>query len=292
MRFLYFASSVAVIFSFKSLAGLPQRPAPDPKWIGFELGSESALPIVKARLNRSEGYRLALDFSVPDVLLDEFLVAGTGMELLEKGETETIDYYGRKEKVPVKYLDTLEVGGMARQGIRTLVIRGDDLGSKQGIPVYGRIGRTFLDPFRLTVHYPRKLLLLEPSPEGDLPVGGVAFQDEGKFISVDVELNGTATGRLVIDPNATFTMLDKKWAEKSGLVKKGSDRLEIATFRLGDFAARRVPALLDNMRKLPYGKGRKERPAGVIGASLLRDTAVTYDFLRRMVWFRPAGGSP
>jgi hypothetical protein len=43
-----------------------------------------------------------------------------------------------------------------------------------------------------------------------------------------------------------------------------------------------VPAILENAKKWPY----EPRPVGVIGASLLREGAVTYDFPRGLVWLR------
>jgi hypothetical protein len=244
--------------------------------------SESAIPIVGARLNRGDAYRLALDISVADVLLDEFLVEGTGMKLVSKGETTEIEYYGSKEEVPVGYLDTLEVGGVARRGVRTLLIQGDDIGARDGVPTYGRIGASFFEPFRLTVHYPRKLLYLEPSPEGEVPPGGVGFRFEERYMTVEAEVNGSVVGRFIIDPAASITVLDKKWANKNGLAQKDAHRLDLASLKVGDFTAQNVAAILEDIKKMPY----KSRPAGVIGASLLETTAVTYDFPRSLVWLR------
>lgn len=283
-RFLVVAAMLAVSLA-SVMAGGGQGPASKPKWTPFETASESAIPIVGARLNRGEAYRLALDISVSEVMLDEFLVDGTGMKLEKKGETTEIEYYGKKEKVPVAYLETLEVGGVARRGIRTLLIKGDDLGARDGMPTYGRIGASFLEPFRLTVHYPRKLFYLEPSPDGDVPPGGAGFSIEEHYVTVDAEVNDSLVGRFVIDPAASITMLDKKWARKNGLAEKDAHRVDLASFRLGDFTVRNVAAILADMKKMPY----KSRPVGVIGASLLETTAVTYDFPRSLVWLRLVG---
>jgi hypothetical protein len=259
-----------------------QGSASQSKWTPFETAADSLIPIVGARLNRGEAYRLALDINVSEVMLDEFLVDGTGMKLEQQGETTEIEYYGSKEKVPVAYLETLEVGGVARNGIRTLLIRGDDIGARDGMPTYGRIGTNFLEPLRLTIHYPRKLFYLEPSPEGEVPPGGVGFSIEEKYLTVDAEVNGSLVGRFVIDPAASITMLDEKWARKNGLAEKDAHRVDLASFRLGDFTAQNVAAILENMKKMPY----KNRPVGVIGASLLETTAVTFDFPRSLVWLR------
>jgi hypothetical protein len=228
---------------------------------------------------------MALDFNIPDIVLDEFLVVGTGMKLAGEGESTTIDYYGSKEKVPVVYLETLEVGGVARRRIRTLLIQGDDLGARDGVPTYGRMGASFLEPFRLTVHYPRKLFLLEPSPDGEVPSGGAEFVIEKRYLTVDAEINGSVVGRFVIDPGTSVTMLDKKWARKNKLAEKDAHRVDMTSLRVGDFTAQRVPAILEDLKKMPY----KNHPAGVIGASLLETTAVTYDFPRRLVWLRLIG---
>jgi hypothetical protein len=282
------ATAIAAIALASMTSRGGQETESQPKWTRFEAASDMAIPIVGVRLNRSQGFRMALDFNIPDIVLDEFLVVGTGMKLVGEGETTTIDYYGSKEKVPVVYLDTLEVGGVVRRGIRTLLIQGDDIGARDGMPTYGRLGTGFLEPFRLTVHYPRKLFLLEPSPEGEVPPGGAEFSIEERYLTVDAEVNGTLEGRFVIDPGASLTTLDRKWARKNRLADEDAHRVDMGSFRVGGFTARQVPAILEDLKKMPY----KNRPVGVIGASLLELASVTYDFPRRLVWLQVIGDSP
>ncbi len=258
------------------------------RWIPFETTSQSALPIVAARLNGSEGYRLVLDTSVREVLLDIFLIEGTGIELLSEGEEAVIDFYGTEETVPVAYLESLHLGGVERRVVRTLIIKGDDITSREGIPSYGRIGRDFLEPFRLTVHYPRKLLLLEPSPEDEVPPSGAAFEFADRALSVSARVNGTIEGRFIIDPAASVTMVDRKWAQREGLVKDDEQMAELSSLQIGEFVVNQVAARLGEMKRLPDG----DRSAGIIGATLLRRLAVTYDFPRSLVWLRHVGKSP
>ncbi len=253
-----------------------------PQWTNFESIPQSGIPIVYAQLNHGQEYRMAVDLSMKDVLLDEFIVVGAGMELKDLGETQEIDFYGDKEDVAVSYLDSLAVGGLEKRGVKTLVIRGDDLGSAAGMPIYGRIGSDFFEAFRLTVFYPRDLLLIERSPQDDVPPGGAPFQIEERALSVEVVINGSLTERFVLDPSSSMTMLDKNWATKQGLAKKGDHRVDLASLQVGGFQIREVPAILENPKKWPYA----HRPVGVIGASLLREGAVTYDFPRGLVWLR------
>lgn len=266
--------------SFISMAR--QESPSKPQWVTYESIPQSGIPIVYARLNGGEGYRMAVDLSTKDVLLDEFIVAGAGMELESRGETQEIDFYGDKEKVPVNYLDSLMLGSAIKRAVKTLIIRGDDLGSATGIPIYGRIGTDFFESFRLTVFYPRKMLLVEPSPQDEVPPGGAEFRIEERALSVEVVINGSLTERFILDPGASMTMLDKKWARKNGLVEKDDHRVDLTSLRIGDFQSREVPAILENAKKWPY----EPRPVGVIGASLLREGAITYDFPRKLVWLR------
>jgi hypothetical protein len=270
------------VFTAPLVSLVGQQRAPNPQWVTYESIPQSGIPIVYAKLNGGEGYRMAVDLSLKDVLLDEFIVAGAGMELESRGETQEIDFYGDKEKVPVNYLDSLVLGSAVKRVVKTLIIRGDDLGAATGIPVYGRIGTDFFESFRLTVYYPRKMLLVEPSPQDEVPPGAASFQIEKRALSVEVVVNGSLTERFVLDPGASLTMLDKKWASKQGLVEKNDHRVDLASIEIGGFRAQAVPAILENAKKWPY----EPRPVGVIGASLLREGAVTYDFPRKLVWLR------
>jgi hypothetical protein len=265
----------------------PATPAPN--WIPFEYPSGSALPIVDVRINGRQAQPMVIDYSVREVLLDTLLVAATGMKLSNQGETVQIEYYGSKEKVSVAYLDTVEVGRVGRQGVRTLLIElGDDIGVRDGLRAYGRVGLEFLEPFRLTVHYPRKLLLLEPSPEGEIPDGSATFERGERALAVDVLVNESILGRFVLDPSASVVAIDKKWAQKIGLVDGKAQDVLLSSLRVGSFTAGEVRARLSEMKKLPYGG----KPQGVIGSSLLRELSVTYDFPRSLVWLRRGEGGP
>ena len=65
------------------------------EWIPFELIDQSALPIVRAKLNRSEAYRLILDPSFEEIVLDMTIVAGRNMAILNSENKVEIDYYGK-----------------------------------------------------------------------------------------------------------------------------------------------------------------------------------------------------
>jgi hypothetical protein len=157
-------------------------PAKKAQWIGFETIDQSALPIVRVKLNGSGGHRLVIDPNFKDFVLDSLVVDGSGLKLASQGQAE-IDYYGKKEKVPVVVLDELKVGELAFPLVRTLLIEGEDGTGMGGLRSYGRIGRDLLEPLRLTIHYPRRLLYLESSPD-EVPAGGVQFESSGRFLMV------------------------------------------------------------------------------------------------------------
>lgn len=263
------------------------------EWIKFETIDQSALPIVRSRLNGMGPHRLVIDVSFKELALDTIIVEGSGMELLSRGEEEEIDYYGTKEKVKVAYLQTLELGGATFQLVRTLLIEGEDATGMGGLRSYGRIGRDVLETLRLTVHYPRRLLLLEPSPS-EVPPGGVTYTSAGRFLLIpvrferegapqndevdddDVEVN------LVLDAGTSNTVLDRRWAADMGFAEKKASQTVIPNFVVGAFSTEDLPVLLGEMHELPYDG----QPVGVIGADLLNRISVSYDFARDLVWLK------
>ncbi len=258
-----------------------------PSWISFEMIPNLAVPIVPVRVNGSEGFPLLIDPSIPDVLLDGFLIEGSGMQLASREETQEIEYLGEKEELPVVYLETLEIGNVGIRGVRALVFEGDNITRADGYPTYGRIGRTFLNPFRLTIHYPREVLLLEPSPEGpDVPAGGVFFEEGLTTINVEVIINGSISAYFVVDATAPINFLDSKWAHEQGLAEKKAAGVELGKLTVGGFTTEKVSFQLGDMDKLPY----PGLPVGVLGAPLLRHLSVTYDFPRGLLWLRPVEG--
>ena len=256
------------------------------EWIEFETIDQSALPIVRSRLNGMGPHRLVIDVSFKELALDTIIVEGAGMQLVSRGEEEEIDYYGRKEKVPVAYLQTLELGGAKFQLVRTLLIEGEDATGMGGLRSYGRIGRDVLEPLRMTVHYPRRLLLLEPSPS-EVPPGGVTYTSAGRFLLVPVRLEREGAMEevevnFVLDAGTSSTVLDRRWAADTGFAEKKASHTVIPKLRVGDFSTEGMPVLLGEMHELPYDG----QPVGVIGADLLNRISVSYDFARDLVWLK------
>lgn len=253
------------------------------EWLKFEMIESSALPIVRTNVNGMGDHRLVLDVGFNDLLLDTLLVDGSGMKLVDRGEVQQISYYGKKETVSVSYVPTLEIGKAKFELVRTLLIDGEDGTGSGGIRSYGRIGRDILEPLRLTIYYPRQLLLLEASPESEVPSGGVSFTSEGRFIYVPVNLKTDDTlheATFVLDPGTSGSVLDRRWAADVNLAGKKDPEVSIGVVEIGGFRRERVPMLLGDMPALPYDGN----PAGVIGADILRTISVTYDFARDLVW--------
>ena len=265
-------------------------------WIPFETIDQSALPIVRVSLNGISGQRLLLDFGFEDMLLDSLLVDGAGLELGSRNESQTIDFYGQKENVPVRYVQSLVVGRAEFQSVRTLLVDGDDATSVGGIRSYGRTGRAIFEPLRVTIHYPRQLLLLEESPADEVPDGSVSFRTDDRFMLVSIRVLGTggelATGEealFIVDPGTSNSVLDKRWADKAKLPTSDSGSHAIApTIEIGGFQQEEMPFLLGEMRELPY----QLDAVGVLGADLLAELSLTYDFARDLVWFTQVEKGP
>jgi hypothetical protein len=277
------------VLALSASGDLPAQTAPpaSPQWIRFETIDQSALPIVRVKLNGSGGHRVVIDPSFNDFVLDTLVVDGSGLQLASQGQVQ-IDYYGKKEKVPVVLLEELKVGELAFPMVRTLLIEGEDGTGMGGLRSYGRIGRDLLEHFRLTIHYPRRLLYLESSP-AEVPEGGASFESSGRFLVVPVALSGEGAAaaveevRFILDAGTSGTVLDKKWAVEKGFAPKGANGVEIASLRVGAFEAKKLPVALGVMKELPYGG----TAVGVIGADLLLSLSVTYDFSRDLIWLVP-----
>ena len=276
---------LAVSASFDLLA--QTTPVGKAQWIGFETIDQSALPIVRVKLNGSGGHRMVIDPNFNDFVLDSLVVDGSGLKLASQGQAE-IDYYGKKERVPVVVLDELKVGELAFPLVRTLLVEGEDGTGMGGLRSYGRIGRDLLEPLRLTIHYPRRLLYLDSSPD-EVPAGGVPFESSGRFLLVPVVLaregavESVEEVRFILDAGTSGTVLDKKWAAEKGFAPKGANGAEISSLRVGAFEAKKLPVMLGVMKELPYGG----TAVGVIGADLLLGLSVTYYFPRDLIWLVP-----
>jgi hypothetical protein len=251
-------------------------------WMAFETIDQSALPILRVRLNGSGPYRIVLDVSFNDFVLDTTIVDGSGLKLASQGEIANIEYYGKKERVPVAVLDQLGLGELSFPMVRTLLVEGEDGTGMGGLRSYGRIGRDLLESARLTINYPRRLMLLEPSPEGEVPAGSATFESSGRFLLLPVSLTGASARevRLVVDAGTSSTVVDRKWAAENGFAVKGATSAVIPSVRVGGFERENLPVLLGAMKELPYGGDA----VGVIGADLLLGLSVTYDFSRDLVW--------
>ena len=253
-------------------------------WVSFETIDQSALPIIRAKLNGSGGYRIVLDVGFNDFLLDTLLVDGSGLKLAGQGET-TIDFYGKKEEVPVAVLDELSIGDLKFRTVRTLLVEGEDGTGHGGLRSYGRIGRDLLKPLRLTVNYPRRLLYLEPSP-AEVPAGSSLLHAAGRFLLVSARVsadNLDVEVPFVVDCGTSNTVVDKKWAQKNGLAGKNAPGATLKGLKIGGFEEADVPVLLGVMKELPY----EGDAVGVIGADLLLRLSVTYDFARDLIWLVP-----
>jgi hypothetical protein len=255
------------------------------KWTPFETIDQSALPIVRVGLNGSgPHHRLVLDVGFNDFILDTTLVAGLGLELVSRNEVATIDFYGREERVPVGYLEELALGGAQFRMVRTLLVEGEDGTGSGGLRSYGRIGRDVLEPLRMTVHYPRRLLYMEPSPADEVPDGGVEYRSEGRSLVIPVSFfseNRSVDASLVLDASSPMNLLDHKWAVREGLAEKNQSQARVPELSVGSFRTEQVPFFLGEMKDLPY----EGKPVGVIGADLVRALSVTYDFSRDLLWF-------
>lgn len=272
---------------FASLASVPfPALAQTSEWIGFETTDQSALPIIRASLNGSEGHRLVMDVSFLDNVLDNTIVAGSGMELASRNEEKTIDYYGRSESVPVAYLTRLSIGDVLFQTVPVLIVEGDDSTVLGGIRSYGRIGRETIKQLRLTIHYPRRLMLFDASPEDIIPPNGESFDAEKRFIELQVSIatpEGVREIPFVYDAGSSTTVLDRRWAAKTGLSKRSSASATLDSLRVGNVHKKEFRIALGDMRELPYPGD----PLGIIGTDLIRELSVTFDFPRSMIWLQP-----
>lgn len=286
MKLLPKAVVLLVVMLVSGASSAPELHAQE--WIKFELIESSALPIIRAKINGMGHQRLVLDVGFNDLLLDTLLVDGAGMKLVDNNEVQEIGYYGKEETVPVAYVQSLELGQAKFELVRTLLIEGEDGTGSGGLRSYGRVGRDILEPLRVTVHYPRQLLLLELSPDEEVPHGGATYSTEGRFIYVPVRLEkegGFEDATFVLDPGTSGSVLDRKWADDTGLADEKDPQTTLAAVEIGGFRREQVPILLADMHALPYDGN----PAGVIGSDVLLTISITYDFARGLVWLTELG---
>jgi hypothetical protein len=228
-------------------------------WLVFEIIEQSDLPIVRARLNDSDGHCLVLDVGVNALIPDMTIVDGMGLKLANAGGVESIDLYGEAEQVPVAFLQELKFGDASFEMVKMLLVEGEDGTESGGLRSYGRIERDILEPLRMTVHYPRKLFFMEPAPQSDISPGGVFYETAGRFLLVPVRLEQEGVQhevRFVLDVGTSSSLVARKWAEEEGLAEKKAAQAVVMALEVGGFRAVGAALLLGSMNELPYRANR------------------------------------
>ena len=80
--------------------------------------------------------------------------------------------------------------------------------------------------------------MLEPSPEQEVPKGGVLFTSAGRFLLVPARLLGAIgymEGDFVLDTNSSTSLLDRKWAMENQLASKQVREVQLDNFEVGGF---------------------------------------------------------
>ncbi|MBI4534424.1 MAG: aspartyl protease family protein, partial [Candidatus Melainabacteria bacterium] len=121
----------------------------------------------------------------------------------------------------------------------------------------------------------------------------VPFEYIGNAILVKVRLNGTTDYKFIVDTGASQTVLDKAVASSMGpysssslSITAGSKAIPLSyttlqSLSVGDVVLNNIPALVSDLSA--FVKTLGERPAGLIGANILRRFLVTIDFADKKI---------
>lgn len=119
----------------------------------------------------------------------------------------------------------------------------------------------------------------------------IPFEYLGNEIVVSVRLNSNTEAKFIVDTGASQTVLDKQFAHMSGPVTAAPFNVtagakavplnitRISQLSLGDVQLHDVPALVTDLSSFAGAIG--QRPAGLIGANVLRRFLVTFDYEER-----------
>jgi hypothetical protein len=171
-------------------------------------------------------------------------------------------------------------------------------------PLAGFIGYELLARFATRLDYDSKTLTI--TPRQDFRYGGegirVPLSFTGHIPVVPAAADGT-TGRFMLDTGSSGALtLRREFVEAHDLEVRHPDALRIKSVG----AAGPFEAILMRLDRFDIADSRIERPAtrfaairgeglpfthidGSIGYEILRQSAITFDFLRREVWFEHSG---
>ena len=119
----------------------------------------------------------------------------------------------------------------------------------------------------------------------------IPFEFVGSEILVKTRFNNSQEVRMIVDTGATQSILDKKTADALGVttsaddsgltmttgaghIKTGAAKIEKLT--IGDLALQNVPFALTDLTS--FGQLQPQKPAGLIGANILKRFLVTIDY--------------
>ena len=155
-----------------------------------------------------------------------------------------------------------------------------------GVPD-GLIGLQILSRFYVSVDYPNKtleLLSFEPSFILERQYYEIPFNQYQHLILVDVTFENNITAPMILDYCASFTTIDKSFADKIDLDSDYSGRQNVSFMALSeDIISTNVPVVVKDYSEFKKSVPRAEF-AGILGASYLYQHKITVDYKRKKIY--------
>lgn len=272
-------------------------------WTPIKFEVTDPLPVVKARINRSEEAYFLIDTGAPGVMLDSAFAASVGARRF--GSLEGTFAGGKRAPVALGTVDSMAIGNAHIQRIPVHI---QDLGPISGAIFPGRrlagiLGTGFLHHFLATLDYPKGQLVLRKSTmwwakhaepqwiaDGQIMVPFVMAGDHymvarGGLNGVDSLLYFVDTGLAGGGFSAPRSTLDragvKLLEDQAGEGMGGGGKVKIVPFvaeklRLGGAEADSIRGLFSDVFPLENSLGF--HIDGLISHGFLKKYAVSFDF--------------
>ncbi len=230
--------------------------------------------------------RFGLDTGADQLYIDKGFAERNNLPYFDSPTPRTIvSVAGRTSASPME-IQSLDIGSERLIDLSALAIDIDALANvSDGDHPDGLIGYDLLRKYCITVDYTQNTIALhmgKPSFTHDSRHTAIPFTEHNHLILVDVRLNDSCSGKMMVDLCSSYTLISPETAIKLGLKNDDESLQSVSSISLGKNAASTdVPVVVSDLKNF---QSSHLKLAGILGASFLKGHVVTIDCVGKTIY--------